>query len=197
MPFNPEHQDGELCSQRNGIQLEKAAVLFNLGAICSQIAASCDRTTALGRHLAMESFKVAANFFFQLWNVFAKDVVSATLDLTLLFAEFLHHLFSAQASELELQQQLNNNDNSYALQQHRYAPSFVSVCELYVKAYVLILDVSSAAALKHVYCFDQDQTWITHLLAKRTFFEAEAAACLRQSFSKRDLQETQPTTNIR
>ncbi|XP_057722258.1 uncharacterized protein LOC130936237 isoform X1 [Arachis stenosperma] len=132
----------------------------------------------------MESFKVAANFFFQLWNVFAKDVVSATLDLTLLFAEFLHHLFSAQASELELQQQLNNNDDSYALQQHRYAPSFVSVCELYVKAYVLILDVSSAAALKHVYCFDQDQTWITHLLAKRTFFEAEAAACLRQSFSK-------------
>ncbi|XP_057736726.1 uncharacterized protein LOC130951983 [Arachis stenosperma] len=59
----------------------------------------------------MEAFKVAGNFFFQLWKVFAKDVVSATLDLTLLFA--------AQASELELKQQLNNNEASYALQQHR------------------------------------------------------------------------------
>ncbi|XLR45456.1 hypothetical protein HN51_029570 [Arachis hypogaea] len=116
--LNPEHENG-VSSQRNGIQLEKAAVLFNLGAICSQIAASCDRTTALGCHLAMEAFKVAGNFFFQLWKVFAKDVVSATLDLTLLFAEFLHVLFAAQASELELKQQLNNNEASYALQQHR------------------------------------------------------------------------------
>ncbi|RYR24333.1 hypothetical protein Ahy_B02g057833 [Arachis hypogaea] len=51
--FNPEHENG-VSSQRNSIQLEKAAVLFNLGAIYSQIGASCDRTTALGRHLAME-----------------------------------------------------------------------------------------------------------------------------------------------
>ncbi|XLR05561.1 hypothetical protein S83_071759 [Arachis hypogaea] len=124
--LNPEHENG-VSSQRNGIQLEKAAVVFNLGAICSQIAASCDLTTALGRHLAMEAFKVAANFFFQLWKVFAKYVVSPTLDLTLVFVEFLHVLFAAQASELELQQQLSNNDASYALQQHRCALSFSSV----------------------------------------------------------------------
>ncbi|XP_015947099.1 vacuolar-sorting protein BRO1-like isoform X1 [Arachis duranensis] len=169
--LNPEHENG-VSSQRNGIQLEKAAVLFNLGAICSQIAASCDRTTALGRHLAMEAFKVAANFFFQLWKVFAKDVVSATLDLTLLFVEFLHVLFAAQASELELQQQLNNNDASYALQQHRCALSFSSVHSLYLRAYLLILTVSGAAARKHVYSFDQ--TWVTHLHQKLTFFKAEA-----------------------
>ncbi|XLR68333.1 uncharacterized protein [Arachis hypogaea] len=167
--FNPEHEDG-VSSQRNGIQLEKAAVLFSLGAIYSKIAASCDRTTALGRHLAMEAFKVAANFFLQLWKVFAKDVVSATLDLTLLFAKFLCCLFSAQASELELQQQLNNEDASCALQQHRRALAFMSVYKLYRRAYKLIS--TDSAARKHVYSFDQ--TWETHLYQKLTFFQAEA-----------------------
>ncbi|XP_020982194.1 vacuolar-sorting protein BRO1-like [Arachis duranensis] len=167
--FNPEHEDG-VSSQRNAIRLEKAAVLFNLGAICSQIGASCDRTTALGRHLVMESFKVAANFFSNLRKVFAKRVVSATLDLTVLFAEFLHHLFSAQASELELQLQLNKNDASYAFQQHRCALAFSSVYKLYDRAYGLI--PPDSAARKHVYSFDQ--TWVTHLYQKVTFFQAEA-----------------------
>ncbi|XLR68196.1 vacuolar-sorting protein BRO1-like isoform X2 [Arachis hypogaea] len=167
--FNPEHEDG-VSSQHNAIRLEKAAVLFNLGAIYSQIGASCDRTTALGRHLVMESFKVAANFFSNLRKVFAKRVVSATLDLTVLFAEFLHHLFSAQASELELQQQLNKNGASYALQQHRCALAFSSVYKLYDRAYGLI--PPDSAARKHVYSFDQ--TWVTHLYQKVTFFQAEA-----------------------
>ncbi|XP_052111947.1 vacuolar-sorting protein BRO1 [Arachis duranensis] len=155
--------------QRSAIQLEKAAVVFNLGAIYSQIAASCDRTTALGRHLAMEAFKVAANFFLQLWQVFAKNVV-ATLDLTLVFAEFLHLLFSAQASELELREELNNNDASYALQQHRCALSFISVYKLYRRAYALI--PTDSAARKHVRSFDP--TWVTHLYQKKRFFQAEA-----------------------
>ncbi|RYQ79145.1 hypothetical protein Ahy_Scaffold6g107848 [Arachis hypogaea] len=141
--------------QRSAIQLEKAAAVFNLGAIYSQIAASCDRTTALGRHLAMEAFKVAANFFLQLWQVFAKDVV-ATLDLTVVFAEFLHLLFSAQASELELREELNNNDASYALQQHRCALLFISVSKLYRRAYALI--PTDSAARKHVHSFDR--TWM-------------------------------------
>ncbi|XLS63401.1 hypothetical protein HN51_017629 [Arachis hypogaea] len=154
--FNPDHQDG-VSSERNAIQLEKAAVVFNLGAICSQIAASCDRTTALGRHLAMEAFKVAANFFLKLWKVFAKGVVSATLDLTRRFAKFLHLLFSAQASELELREQFNNNDAS-------------SVYKLYRRAYELI--PADSAAWNYVNSFDQ--TWVPHLCQKATFFEAEA-----------------------
>ncbi|KAL4305117.1 hypothetical protein AHAS_Ahas16G0046200 [Arachis hypogaea] len=167
--FNPNHQDG-VSSQRSAIQLEKAAVIFNLGAICSQIAASCDRTTALGRHLAMEAFKVAANFFFKLWKDFAKDLVSATLDLTFLFVEFLHNLFSAQASELKLREQLNNKDGSYRLREHRCALAFRSVYELYRRAYELI--PTDSAARNHVNSFDQ--TWVTHLYQKVTFFEAEA-----------------------
>ncbi|MED6110256.1 hypothetical protein PIB30_041218 [Stylosanthes scabra] len=174
--FNP---DG-VSSQRNNIQLEKAAVLFNLGAVYSQIAASCDRTTALGRHLAMEAFKVAANFFLKLLKDFVKDLSSATLDLSLLFAEFLHLLFSAQASELELQQQINNNHASYARQQNRCALSFRSVYKLYHRAHELIR--TDSAARKHVCCFDQ--TWVTHLYQKVTFFRAEARRMKSSILSK-------------
>ncbi|MED6110253.1 hypothetical protein PIB30_041215 [Stylosanthes scabra] len=163
-------------SQRNNIQLEKAAVLFNLGAIYSQIAASCDRTTALGRHLAMEAFKVAANFFLKLWKVFGKDCSTATLDLSLFFAEFLHLLFSAQASEIELQQQINNNHASYTLQQHQCALKFISDFKLYRRAYEMIR--TDSAARKHVCSLDQ--TWVTHLYQKATFFHAEARQ--RKSF---------------
>ncbi|QHN90946.1 hypothetical protein HN51_049257 [Arachis hypogaea] len=170
--FSSERENG-VSSQRNSIQLEKAAVIFNLGAICSQIGASCDRTTALGRHLAMDAFNAAANFFYKLWKVFAKDV-SATLDLTLLFAESLHRLFSAQASELNLQQRLHHNntneDASSAQQQHQCAVGFESVSKLYRMAFDLIL--SDSAATKLVGSFDE--SWITHLSRKVKFFEGEA-----------------------
>ncbi|XLS61334.1 hypothetical protein HN51_015562 [Arachis hypogaea] len=167
--FKPDHRDG-VSSQLNGIQLEKAAVLFNLGAIYSQIAASCDRTTALGRHLAIEAFKVAANFFRKLLQFFAKHVVYATLDLTFLFAEFLHLLFSAQASELELHELLNKNDAGYAFQQHRCALAFISVYELHRRAYATIRNDS--AARKHLRSFDR--TWLTRLKQKVAFLYAEA-----------------------
>ncbi|MED6181940.1 hypothetical protein PIB30_024129 [Stylosanthes scabra] len=163
----------KVSSQHSNIQLEKAAVLFNLGAIYSQIGASCDSTTALGRHLAIDAFNAAAHIFLKLWKDFSKEV-SATLDLTVLFAECLHHLFSAQASELNLLQQLdddkNNNDVGSALEKHRCAVSFKSVSKLYRRAYDLIL--SDSAATEHIYSFDK--TWVTHLYQKAKFFQVEA-----------------------
>nr|XP_029145633.1 uncharacterized protein LOC112721033 [Arachis hypogaea] len=170
--FNPKHENG-VSSERNSIQLEKAAVLFNLGAIHSQIGASCDRTTALGRHLAMEAFNASAKFFYKLWQYFAKDV-SATLDLTVLFAESLHWLLSAQAEDLKLQQRLHHNntndDASSALEQHQCALAFEYVSKLYRAACDLILCDSVATAV--VVSFDE--TWITHLSLKVKFFEVEA-----------------------
>ncbi|MED6181942.1 hypothetical protein PIB30_024131 [Stylosanthes scabra] len=186
-------------SQHNNIQLEKAAVLFNLGAIYSQIGASCDRTTALGRHLAIDAFNAAANVFLKLSKEFAKDV-STTLDLTVLFAQSLHHLFSAQASELKLQQQ--DYEDKYvcsAMRKYRCSYSFksvsldahtdftfftlaflyddciqlsmmIQVSKLYRRAYDLIL--SDSAATEHVYSFDR--TWVTHLYQKGKFFQVEA-----------------------
>ncbi|XP_016182142.1 uncharacterized protein LOC107624164 isoform X4 [Arachis ipaensis] len=124
--FHPEHEDG-VSSQRNSIQLEKAAVLFNLGAVCSQIGASCDRNTALpspcnGR------LQCCRQILLQTLEGFCQGRLP-TLDLTIVFAETLHCLFSAQVSELQLQQQLHDNNDaatSPALQQHRIAVSFKS-----------------------------------------------------------------------
>ncbi|MED6181937.1 hypothetical protein PIB30_024126 [Stylosanthes scabra] len=154
------HMPLNVSSKHNNIQFEKAAVLFNLGAIYSQIGASCDTTTALGRHLAIEAFNAAANIFLKLWKDFAKDV-SATLDLTVLFAESLHHLFSAQASELNLQQPLDDEKNDKLIK---------PVSKFYRRAYDLIL--SDSAATQHVYSFDG--TWVTHLYQKAKFFRVEA-----------------------
>ncbi|QHO52121.1 uncharacterized protein [Arachis hypogaea] len=165
--FYSEHNNG-VSSQPNSIQLEMAAVVFNLGAVCSQIGASSDRTTALGRHLAMDAFNAAAIFFLKLWKDLAKDV-SATLDLTFLFAESLHCLFSAQALELKSQQQLKDNSSS-AFEKYRCAVSFKSASEHYQRAYDLI--VGDSVATEHVHKFDQ--TWITHLHQKKEFFQVEA-----------------------
>ncbi|QHO52126.1 uncharacterized protein [Arachis hypogaea] len=165
--FYSEHNNG-VSSQHNSIQLELAAVVFNLGAVCSQIGASYDRTTALGLHLAMDAFNAAARFFLKLWKDLTKDV-SATLDLTLLFAESLHCLFSAQALELKSQQQLKDNSSS-AFQKYRCAVSFKSASEHYQRAYDLI--VGDSVATEHIHKFDQ--TWITHLRQKKEFFQVEA-----------------------
>ncbi|QHO22521.1 uncharacterized protein [Arachis hypogaea] len=165
--FYSEHNNG-VSSQHNSIQLEMAAVVFNIGAVCSQIGASSDRTTALGRHLAMDAFNAAAIFFLKLWKDLVKDV-SATLDLTLLFAESLHCLFSAQALELKSQQQLKDNSSS-AFEKYRCAVSFQSASEHYQRAYDLI--VGDSVATEHVHKFDQ--TWITHLHQKKEFFQVEA-----------------------
>ncbi|MED6217932.1 hypothetical protein PIB30_022223 [Stylosanthes scabra] len=175
-----EHQ---VSSQRNSIQLEKAAVLFNLGAVSSQIGASCDLTTALGRHLAMAAFNAAANCFSKLWKVFAKQV-SATLDLTVLFAEILHCIFFAQASELNLQQQLSDNSTNSAI-------SFKTVSEFYRRAYDLIL--RDSAATERVSSFDG--TWITHLYQKMKFFQAEARH-QRQSSIQHKSEQSKAFTSV-
>ncbi|XP_025608343.1 uncharacterized protein [Arachis hypogaea] len=176
--FFSEHENG-VSSQRNSIQLEKAAVIFNLGAICSQIGASCDRTTSLGRHLAMDAFNAAANFFYKLWTVFAKDV-SATLDLSLLFAKSLHRLCSAQASELNLQQRLHHNNTN----DDASSVSFKSVSQNYRAVSVMML--RNLPATEHILSFDR--TWITHLSQKLTFFQVEA----RQRKSSILPKSTQP-----
>ncbi|MED6170711.1 hypothetical protein PIB30_033678 [Stylosanthes scabra] len=170
--FYSQHEHG-VSSQRNSIQLEKASILFNLGAIYSQIGASCDRNTDLGRHLAMDAFSAASNIFLKLWKNFGKDI-SATLDLTVLFPESLHNLFSAQASELELQQELDNTPTtttSVPLSKNINLPfcSERSVLKAYRRAYYLIrLD---SPAYKHVSKYDR--TWIIHLYEKTVFFQAE------------------------
>lgn len=88
-------------SQQN-IHLEKAAVLFNLGAVYSQIGLSFDRTTVEGRRQASHAFIAAAGAFAYLRdNAATKASVgsSTTVDVGVECAGMLERLMLAQAQE--------------------------------------------------------------------------------------------------
>ncbi|CAN6481778.1 unnamed protein product [Victoria cruziana] len=87
-------------SQQN-VHFEKAAVLFNLAAIHSQIALSADRTTPLGLKQACNSFQAAAGVFaFLRDNVAMKASLGpSTVDISVECAGMLERLMLAQAQE--------------------------------------------------------------------------------------------------
>ncbi|KAG2321345.1 hypothetical protein Bca52824_014558 [Brassica carinata] len=96
--FKQKHK----ASQQN-IHLEKAAVLFNLGASYSQIALGCDRTTVEGRRQASHAFIAAAGAF--AWardNEATKAMIgqsSTTVDVRVECVGMLERLMCAQAQE--------------------------------------------------------------------------------------------------
>ncbi|RYQ79144.1 hypothetical protein Ahy_Scaffold6g107847 [Arachis hypogaea] len=77
-------------SSQHNIHLEKASVLFNLGALCTHIALSCDLTTIQGRRLAMDALNDALHWFYQLF-------ASGTIDLS----EHYIHMIKLQFHDLE------------------------------------------------------------------------------------------------
>ncbi|XP_071687223.1 vacuolar-sorting protein BRO1-like [Rutidosis leptorrhynchoides] len=88
-------------SQQN-IHLEKATVLFNLGAVYNQIGLGFDRSTVEGRRQAVQSFTAAAGAFAYLRdNEAAKASVgnSVTVDVSVECAGMLERLMLAQAQE--------------------------------------------------------------------------------------------------
>ena len=88
-------------SQQN-IHLEKAAVLFNLGAVYSQMGLSFDRATVEGRRQAIHAFIAAAgSFAFLRDNAATKASMgtSTTVDLSVECVGMLERLMLAQAQE--------------------------------------------------------------------------------------------------
>ncbi|XP_043701088.1 vacuolar-sorting protein BRO1-like isoform X2 [Telopea speciosissima] len=87
-------------SQQN-IHLEKAAVLFNLGAVHSQIALSVDRSTPSSRMQASHSFMASAGAFaFLRDNASMKaSIGQSTVDISAECAGMLERLMLAQAQE--------------------------------------------------------------------------------------------------
>jgi len=88
-------------SQQN-IHLEKAAALFNLGAVYSKIGLSFDRATVEGRRQAIHAFIAAAGAFAYLRdNAATKASVgtSTTVDVSVECVGMLERLMLAQAQE--------------------------------------------------------------------------------------------------
>ena len=88
-------------AQQN-IHLEKAAVLFNLGAVYSQLGLSYDRSSVDGRRQAVQAFIAAAGAFaFLRDNAAMKASIgsSTTVDVSVECAGMLERLMLAQAQE--------------------------------------------------------------------------------------------------
>ncbi|QHO32642.1 vacuolar-sorting protein BRO1-like [Arachis hypogaea] len=92
--FNPQQNP----SQHN-IHLEKASVLFNLGALGSHIALSCDLTTIQGQRIAIDALHDASYWFLLVTHEAEK--ASATIDLSISCTQMLHEIISAQVADLE------------------------------------------------------------------------------------------------
>uniref|UniRef100_A0A0D9XL32 BRO1 domain-containing protein n=1 Tax=Leersia perrieri TaxID=77586 RepID=A0A0D9XL32_9ORYZ len=160
------------------IHLEKAAVLFNLGAVYSQIALAADRATDVGIRTACGAFQSAAGAF--AWmresGVAAKAVAAGatTVDVTPECAAMLEKLMLAQAQECFFEKVIAGGK----------PPALCSkvarqVGIFYEEAYAAL----SAAPLSQHF----DKTWVSHVQLKAAQFYADA--CYRCSLDLHEKEE--------
>ncbi|XP_041010565.1 vacuolar-sorting protein BRO1-like [Juglans microcarpa x Juglans regia] len=166
-------------SQQN-IHLEKAAVLFNLGAVYSQIGLSYDRSTVDGRKLSSHAFMGAAGAFaFLRDNASTKASIgsSTTVDISLECAGMLERLMLAQAQECVFENTIAKGST----------PGVCAKISRQVGVYY-----EEALAALNVAPLNQhfEKAWIFHVQLKAALFYAEA--CYRYSLElheKEDIAE--------
>ncbi|XP_073152056.1 vacuolar-sorting protein BRO1-like [Henckelia pumila] len=163
-------------TQQN-IHLEKAAVLFNLGAVHSQIGLSYDRSAVEGRRQASHSFIAAAGAFaFLRDNVSMKASMgsSTTLDVSVACVGMLERLMLAQAQECVYENTIAKGSSP-------------GVCAKISRQVGLFYEEALAAL--NVSPFNQhfDKAWITHVQLKAALFYAEA--CYRYSLELHEKEQ--------
>ncbi|XP_010918463.1 vacuolar-sorting protein BRO1 [Elaeis guineensis] len=158
------------------IHLEKAAVLFNLAAVYSQIALTSDRSSPAGLKQACNSFQAAAGTFAFLRDQAAAKAVAAgaTLDLSPECTSMLERLMLAQAQECFFEKVIADGKppglcSKVARQVGLY----------YEEAYAPI----TAPPLNQHF----DRTWVSHVQLKAAQFYAEA--CYRYSLELHEKEE--------
>ncbi|WOL09841.1 ALG-2 interacting protein X [Canna indica] len=156
-------------ASQQSIHLEKAAVLFNLGAVYSQIALSADRTDAAGLKQACNSFQSAAGAFAYLRDhaaARASAAGGATVDLSVECAGMLEKLMLAQAQECFFEKVIADAK----------PPALCSKVARQVGLYYeeTYATLSAPPLSQHF-----DRTWISHVQLKAAQYYAEA--CYRYS----------------
>ncbi|KAF5745220.1 ALG-2 interacting protein X [Tripterygium wilfordii] len=163
-------------SQQN-IHLEKAAVLFNLGAAYSQLGLSFDRTTVEGRRQASHAFIGAAGAFaFLRDNAATKASMdsSTTVDVSVVCAGMLERLMLAQAQECVFENTIAKGST----------PGVCSkICRQVGLYYEEALTALNVAPLKDHF----DKGWISHVQLKAVLFYSEA--CYRYSLELHEKEE--------
>ncbi|KAK8529527.1 hypothetical protein V6N13_102439 [Hibiscus sabdariffa] len=162
---------------QQNIHLEKAAILFNLGAVYSQLGLSYDRTTVEGRRLASHAFIAAAGAFAYLRdNASTKASMgnSTTVDLSVECAGMLERLMLAQAQECVFENTIAKGST----------PGVCSKISRQVGLYYEeALAALSAAPLKDHF----EKAWIAHVQLKAALFYAEA--CYRYGLELHEKEE--------
>ncbi|KAJ6494794.1 BRO1-like domain-containing protein [Mycena vitilis] len=159
------------------IAFERAAVLFNLAALYSQLAASEDRSTADGIKRAIPNYQQAAGTLSYLRTsalpklVFAPDDEELPLDLSDSFVHGLEWLMLAQAQECWWQNAKLNNYKNPLL-----AKLAAHTAALYRSAITTIREASPP--IQHLF----PSGWLPHIEAKR--FHFEAVSQYRQSLAE-------------
>ncbi|KAI3733889.1 hypothetical protein L6452_13347 [Arctium lappa] len=163
-------------SQQN-IHLEKAAVLFNLGAVHSQIGLAFDRSTVEGRRQASHSFIAAAGAFAYLRdNTATKASIgnSTTVDVSVECAGMLERLMLAQAQECVFENTIAKGSTPGV------CAKISRQAGLYYEEAVAALNVAPLS--QHF-----DKTWMSHIQLKAALFYAEA--CYRYSLELHEKDE--------
>ncbi|XP_047958678.1 vacuolar-sorting protein BRO1-like isoform X1 [Salvia hispanica] len=163
-------------SQQN-VHLEKAAVLFNLGAVHSQMGLSFDRSAVEGRRQASHSFIAAAGAFaFLRDNVAMKASVgsSITLDISVECVGMLERLMLAQAQECVYENTIAKGSSA-------------GVCAKISRQTGLFYEEAFAPLAVAPLNQHLDKGWIAHVQLKAALFYAEA--CYRYSLELHDKEE--------
>ncbi|KAG8382830.1 hypothetical protein BUALT_Bualt05G0119200 [Buddleja alternifolia] len=163
-------------TQQN-IHLEKAAVLFNLGAVHSQMGLSFDRSAVEGRRQASHSFIAAAGAFaFLRDNVAMKASMgsSTTLDVSVECAGMLERLMLAQAQECVYENTIAKGSSP-------------GVCAKISRQVGLFYEEALAALSVAPLNQHFDRAWIAHVQLKAALFYAEA--CYRYGLELHEKEE--------
>ncbi|KAK1416088.1 hypothetical protein QVD17_31876 [Tagetes erecta] len=163
-------------SQQN-VHFEKAAVLFNLGAVHSQIGLACDRSTVDGRRQASHSFIAAAGAFAYLRDNEATKAsvgVSTTVDVSVECAGMLERLMLAQAQECVFENTIAKG-------------STPGVCAKISRQVGLYYEEAVAALNVAPLSQHFDRSWVSHVQLKAALFHAEA--CYRYSVELHEKEE--------
>ncbi|XP_027096841.1 vacuolar-sorting protein BRO1 isoform X1 [Coffea arabica] len=163
-------------AQQN-IHLEKAAVLFNLGAVHSQMGLSFDRSGVDGRKQASHAFIAAAGAFaFLRDNVAMKASMgsSASVDVSVECVGMLERLMLAQAQECVFENTIAKGNTP-------------GVCAKISRQVGLYYEEGLAAL--NVAPLNQhfDKNWLAHVQLKAALFYAEA--CYRYSLELHEKEE--------
>ncbi|KAF7374896.1 pH-response regulator protein palA/RIM20 [Mycena sanguinolenta] len=149
------------------IAFERAAVLFNLAALYSQLAASEDRSTADGIKRAIPNYQAAAGTLSYLRTsvvpklMFASDEEEIPLDLAVSFVHGLEWLMLAQAQECWWQNAKLNNYKNPLL-----AKLATHTAALYRSAITTIREAEPLVQQQF------PSGWLPHIEAKQYHFEA-------------------------